>query len=186
MRERLASLLESRFVIGLISMIFLFLNIFMLKFGLLLFICPDYKWLLFFARVLFIALYVFVCIKIEKDYFSLLRSEPVIFVDAFEGDLFQAYKFTFYLTHTFIWVAVIVTLKCCLAGELEIGYMFYCLIAILLIGIVVAIWIGNLGARRVRYKQNVWKCYVHFLMFIPIMLITVITLLVLLVAVTLA
>lgn len=92
---------------------------------------------------------------------------------------------TFYLVHTFNWLAVIVVLKCCLAGEIEIGYLFYCLIAVLLIGIVIAIWLGNLGARRVRYKQSVWKCYVHFLLVIPIMLITVVTLLVLLAAITL-
>ena len=47
MGERWADLLDSRFVRGLIGMIFLFFNIFMLKFGLLLFICPEYKWLLF-------------------------------------------------------------------------------------------------------------------------------------------
>ena len=185
MGERWADLLDSRFVRGLIGMIFLFFNIFMLKFGLLLFICPEYKWLLFFARILFIALYVFVCIKIEKDYFSLLRSRPAILTDGFEGGLFEDYKMTFYLAHIFNWLAVIVVLKCCLVGEIEIGYLFYCLIAVLLIGIVIAIWIGNLGARRVRYKQSVWKCYVHFLLVIPIMLITVVTLLILLVAITL-
>ena len=186
MKERWADLLDSRCVRGLTGMIFLFFNIFMLKFGLLLFIYPDYKWLLFFARILFIALYVFVCITIEKDYFSFLRSEPVILADGFEGGLFEDYKLTFYLAHTFNWLAVIVALKCCLVGDLGIGYLFYCLIAVLLIGIVIAIWLGNLGARRVRYKQSVWKCYVHFLLVIPIMLITVVTLLVLLVAITLS
>ena len=185
MKEKWADLLDSRFVRGLTGMIFLFFNIFMLKFGLLLFIYPDYKWLLFFARILFIALYVFACIKIEKDYFSLLRSRPAIFADGFEGGLFEDYKMTFYLVHTYNWLAVIVALKCCLTGEIEIGYFYYSLIAVLLTGIVIAIWLGKLGARRVRYKQSVWKCYVHFLLVIPIMLITVVTLLVLLVAITL-
>lgn len=47
MKEKWADLLDSRFVRGLTGMIFLFFNIFMLKFGVLLFIYPDYKWLLF-------------------------------------------------------------------------------------------------------------------------------------------
>ena len=78
MKEKWADLLDSRFVRGLTGMIFLFFNIFMLKFGVLLFIYPDYKWLLFFARILFIALYVFACIKIEKDYFSLFDIKHVL------------------------------------------------------------------------------------------------------------